>query len=65
MYKKYKVLNPCKVIFDDVFTGEKETIEFLRDQVIEGRIDEIGSKVILTLSSGLGGMVNADFFELI
>ena len=63
MYKNYKVKVPFKAKFDDVFTGQKETVEFLKDQTIEGRLDIVNFKTILTLSSGLGGMVNGEFFE--
>lgn len=63
MYKLFTVLSPCKIIMEDVYTSQKETVEFIAGQVIEGRIDIIASKTYLTLSSGMGGIVNTDFFQ--
>ena len=65
MYKQYKVNTSHKVKLEDVFTGEKYTVEFLRGQIVEGRIDIIGSKIMITLPDGTGGIVNRDFFEQI
>jgi hypothetical protein len=62
MYKNYKVVSPCKLVLEDVFTGQKETVEFIYGQIVEGRVDLVGSKTMLTLSSGLGGIISSEAF---
>ena len=63
MYKKLIVKLPCKILMENIFTGEKESKEFIVNEEIEGRVDTIGSKLMLTLSDGFGGIINPDLFQ--
>jgi len=61
-----KVKTACKIKIEDLFTGEKETIELIPNQIVKGRIDSLsGDRLFIVLEDGRGGEIGKNLVEKI